>query len=157
MREPWVRTSIDCREFFLARNRLTSIHASHPIEIGSAWSKRESCFSLEWLKRKAIMFFINFGPLRPFPFGWSKENATRMIEQRVWSFSYIALISKGNGSSGGPYDDRGLYPEGCRDVSQCAGSNLNGERSICAGNPGGGLELSCVHLSDSLRWDTECS
>lgn len=49
-------------------NRLTSIHASHPIEIGSVWSEREVWCSSEWLKKKGISSFVNFGPLRLFPF-----------------------------------------------------------------------------------------
>lgn len=49
-----------CNDLSMAQNRFTSIQASHPIEIGSAWNKREGWCSLESSKRKAISSFINF-------------------------------------------------------------------------------------------------
>jgi hypothetical protein len=53
--------AIGCTELFLAENRLTSIQASHPIEIGSTWREQEMWCSFE-LKKKAISSFMNFGP-----------------------------------------------------------------------------------------------
>ena len=52
---------------------------------------------------------------------------------RCGELSFITLILKGNGFSDEPHEDRGLYPEACRDVSQRAWGIRRGTDQACAG------------------------
>lgn len=79
-----------------------------------------------------------------------------MIERRMPSFSDIALISQETVHQADfmmletcILEDAGMY-------SNVRGSNPNGELICLCRSVEGGLELSCVHFSDSLSWDTEC-